>query len=79
MSVTVVWRPVKPGKDVGKLALKELLERAFGGFPMPLGRDDLVALRVIERVQTSPELREGIEEITAAIQRHGEIELTAEY
>lgn len=78
MSATVMWRPIRAGKDVGKGPLRTILEKAYGTWPLRLGEPDAERLRMLGRVQGG-DIQNELNELAGAVEKHGEIEVWAEY
>lgn len=77
MSVTVSYRIVKASRAVGKLGLKELLNKLYGDFPITLGDKDIGTLDTA--MKCSEKNAAELEKLIDAINDNGDIEVFAEY
>ncbi len=78
MGASVYWRPIKGGKDFGDGISRGSLEKVFGPFPLRLSAEHVGGLEVMVRLDVSGRKDEW-EQLIEAIDKHGEIEIWAEY
>ncbi len=78
MSVSLFWQPIK-GKVLtcdSPTKTKEILERAFGSFPLTL---DVSSYQIIKGMMASDPENEAWQELLSAIDEHRRIMVEAEY
>lgn len=73
MSSTLKWRPLGGGKAL-PTALKFALDKRGWSYPVTIGDGELSYLQGLCDAGV-----EGAETLLAAIEKHGEVELTKEY
>lgn len=78
MGASLMWRPMTNGVALaGKGQLRDVLEKAYERWPLRLDKGDADHLRMIGRIQ--PAHADALEELAEAVEKHGKIEVWAEY